>query len=233
MDELALVSVPGNCAGVGVGLLLEQVDVFREAAVKGRDWGEVARCQYDGIFRGVTDASDEDLRLIAGIYEEENVGRVVDGSRVRPAFEPLDSPLEDISLSLDVDGTGCREGFRLTPKDDGREIETPHGRFRRVKLRVLCMDQDLVIPERVKIEATVCFQGPPEFSTSLSLDAVVVPAGDNDGKSMVRWIQLGMLEEKLVLQLGFRSQPCERTEMRRTDFVLEQAFLSQPLPESS
>ena len=93
------------------------------------DWDQVAWDQFEDVFSKVTDAPDEDHRLIADIYNEETIGCIV-GTDVTNVFEPLHSPLEDILLSFyNFDGLCRRECYVLTQKGEETEIQTPRNRF--------------------------------------------------------------------------------------------------------
>ena len=149
-------------------------------------------------------------------------------------FEPLHSPLEDILLSFyNFDGLCRRECYVLTQKGEGTEIQTPHNRFQCITLKVLLMEFDLSFPANVEVEAKIRLKGPQEFTKILSSKNIALPIEHGDTK--IQWCKLGTLEEKLLPQFGFRVQQekTERTDIILQGFVIDQAYLSQPLPNSS
>ena len=84
MDELSLMYVPdcsnaGSIDGKGMAVLMEQIDELRESILKVCDcnhdwdcWAQVGKDQLERIYSEITDGSDEDLRLIATIFNEDH-----------------------------------------------------------------------------------------------------------------------------------------------------------------
>ena len=81
MDELAI-SDASNQGGASVGdnlFKFQQVAVYRERVLKGKDWKEIAKAQLTYIFT-MTDATDPYLKRMADMYCDEAVEGVLEPS---------------------------------------------------------------------------------------------------------------------------------------------------------
>jgi hypothetical protein len=252
MDELSIMSVP-DCnstnttrSGTGMNVLMEQVDQIRELILKegDHDWEQVGMSQIESIYSKITDASDKDLRLIATIYNEENIhfGHGIDttGSETAPV-DLYTTPLELITICIcNTNDNGGDKGkeekdfeniFNLIPSrdDDSTTVQTPNGPFQRMKLTIVQTGDFnyLFSPSQnngFKLQANLSFKnivGVTQFIIDL-----VLPDKSKSTKKM-EWIQLGKLEDKLVLQLGFKHNRNDEND----SYELEQAFLARPAEE--
>lgn len=245
MDELSLMYVP-ECGGsgsgtnsTGVSVLMEQIDQVRECLLKecNNDWVQVAKYHLDSIYSKTTDANDEDLRLIASIYNEEDINfclgdKCLNPDKIEPnVFRPiLDQIIISISESNDVDNEiNNVDVFNLIPneKDDGVLVQTPNGPFHRRKLAIVNTGDlgqffgSSPNPRRLKLKANISFKSVTGFQ-HLGID-FDLPTRTKSTKN-IEWIQLGTLENNLVLQLGFKHCSEDSTE----NYSLEQAYLAQP-----
>lgn len=258
MDELSLMYVPessnvGSVDGKGMAVLMEQIDRIRESILKecNCDWDQVAIDQMDRIYSKVTDGTDEDLRLIATIFNEEHYDFGFEGSSstsepsaVDPVVTaPQMKQLKAINIRVckkDDDNEDGNEEvkrdfldvFNLCPNEDdeGIIVQTPYGPFRRKKLVIEQTGDFMQLysssRQRLDIEANLSFHGVvgiQQFITDLILPDV------NNVTKRVEWVQLGKLENELVLQLGFK---CDVDDTNRA-YMLVQAFIAQPSEDKS
>lgn len=245
MDELSLMYVPdSNNNGSGNNaMLMEQIDQLRESIFTEckRDWDQVVSNQLESIFSSVTDGTDEDLRLIATIYNEDSIDCCLGDSGIHLEslkFDPsMRTQLERIYICVcencknDNETSGAEknfvEVFTLTPdrQDEGIIVQTPNGPFQRIKLVIEQSGDFTQIFERsnqsLKIQANISYKhvtGVKRLNQALDL------AGGKCSDSKVEWVQLGKLEDKLVLQLGFKRD----VDNTNKGYLLEQAYMAQP-----
>jgi zinc finger MYND domain-containing protein 10 len=76
MDELQIMEVP-DASNTGSVFMLQQVSVSREKVVKGRNWKEAADRVFETVFT-MTDKDDKDLRRMADLYADDDVGQVIE-----------------------------------------------------------------------------------------------------------------------------------------------------------
>ena len=89
MDELAVMDVPESSNGNGSVFMLQQVSVQREKLIKNRDWKAAADRAMKEVFT-MTDRDDMDLRRMADLYADDEVGEILDPQ------QKSDKELEDI-----------------------------------------------------------------------------------------------------------------------------------------
>ena len=95
MDELSITEVAEPQTLKDGAFLFQQVPVLRESILKNRNWNDVADEQLKCIFT-MSDKTDMDLRRIAELYADDDVGNVLD-----PVHgEGVDDDLEEISHQL-------------------------------------------------------------------------------------------------------------------------------------
>ena len=218
MDELALMNVPETCTGQGSALLIQQVDKLREDILRNYDWQDVAETQFRSVFSKTTDAEDEDIRLLATLYDDEYFGSSLDSDPVEKNVVPL--PITMISLSTD----STKDAFLLTPFDDGEIIQTDRGDVRRIKLKIhSTFDQPPLFDKLLCLKAVISVNQIENYK-SLALNTTL---SDDEKKS--QWIQLGQTEKDgYALQLSFKmAKACRHNGITR--FELRQAFVSQAL----
>ena len=220
MDELALMHVPETSTGQGAALLMQQVDTLRESIVKDQDWATVGKQQFDSIFSKYTDAQDEDLRLIAEIYNEDNVGIWLDINSSEQ-MDLMSMPITLVSLSVQVNNCMV-DVYNLSPCDEGTILPAARGNFRRTKMKLHSVAEDAFqFGKKLVLRAVVSVGGFENFKT-LSLDSHLSEENEN----AMQWIQMGRTEEdKLVLQLGFKVSQQTNEHV----YELRQAFVSQPV----
>jgi hypothetical protein len=215
MDELALLNVPETSTGQGAALLMQQIDRLREDILKRQNWQKLVGLQCWSFF-AASDAQDEDLRLIASIYDEENVG----------CLQPL-----ALSLPVTSVGIGCIQGsvkvnvFNLTPTDKFTVLQTENNvSFRRTKMKVhYTTDKAFLFGKDLFLEATISVHQIPNFKM-LSLKMSL----SRDEDSTMQWIQLGRTEDGFALQLGLKLS-AEQGDPSAPSFELRQAYISQPV----
>lgn len=95
MDELAITEVAEPHNLKDGAFLFQQVPILREGILKNRNWGEVAENQMRDVFT-MTDKTDTDLRRIAELYADDDVGNVLDPV----AGQGADDDLEEIGHQL-------------------------------------------------------------------------------------------------------------------------------------
>jgi len=248
MDQLSLMHVPdhssGNSSnGAGMTVLMEQIDRVREALLNKchHRWDEVVESQFDLIFSKITDSTDEDLRLIATIYDEESIHFEHNHDNVSEsdAVDPVLMPLELISISMCKDNgkeTSRKEEFidmfNLTPShsDESTAVQTPSGLFQRRKLKITQIGdfKELLTSSNggLKMQANLSFKnivGVKQFVVDLVLPEVI------DSNKKMEWVQLGKLDDKLVLQMGFK---ITHDEHNHESYDLVQAYVAQPTEEA-
>ena len=134
--------------------------------------------------------------------------------------------------------------FRLDLGDEASSsssttvVDSPHGKFRRTKCTVTLLDGSdasvVVVPSNAKVVAKVYFDGFDHTPTTLEVESIDLPTSSDGVKTKKEWRQAGRLEEKLVVQLGFKMIPDEETEGSPTSsssspkWILSHAFVSQP-----
>ena len=249
MEELSLMSVPdynGN-SNTGFGtMLMEQVDQVREHVLDGctDDWKSVFNLQFDTIFSKVDDSNDEDLRLISNIYDEA-ISRLEDSQPVvhsQPnTLTTTPKVLKQVTITLTCDGCDVvedkansndelNEVYQLTLGDESVIIQTPKGQFKRNKLIIMPngdIDSFTAGSSKtniIKIQAEITFQqivGVTKLGSELKLSK------SNHDTEKTQWIQMGKLENDLVLQLGFRKIGKEDG----VHYSLVQAFMAHPCDE--
>ena len=243
MDELSFMNVPesGGSTGQGSAFLMQQIAILRDSLIRGRVWKDVSRRQFDEIFSKVTDSTDEELRLIADIYTENNFVESFVGNRtsIEDLYEPMAEPLDGITIIVATNGIDV-DAFSLTQKmKSSKVIETPHGQFRRTKLKISSIEENdqkkVVITPSSVIKANASFSGSGTFTKMLQCSMKVIDGdGEKDSSSDVstkKWLQLVSLQEKIIIQLGFKcrqSDGCTRNSTDELSYELDQAFLSQP-----
>ena len=252
MDELAIMNVPevGSSAGHGIGagaaLLMQQVDQIRESIVKTHlhgkdcDWRKVQENQFQSIFAICTDSNDEDLRMIADIYNEDNLGSFVThtsaGTGTRTGINTIPSstgtsdkdavdkqplmsvPVTMIVLRAEVNGS-MSDVYNLIPHEDETAVQSNDGVVLRSKLKLHSVhDNSLLFEEKLSLEAFLCIDHFDKFKT-ISLDAGL----DIESKK-IQWVQMGRIEEEsYAIQLGFKK--CAKNDDNKDVFLLRQAFV--------
>ena len=117
-------------------------------------------------------------------------------------------------------------------------IQTPHGPFKRCQLEIQEeMDAELEFLDyhNMFIEGRISFEeSKNSMPKILQVNCCLLEDFDStssrtSNSSEIRWVQLGKLEERVVLQLGFKQKLFnEATNEGENSFVLQQAFFSQP-----
>ena len=230
MDELSLMSVPKSSVGNGSALLMHQVDAMRDAIFRDRNWDEVAKNQVTDIFYKVTDATDDDLRLISEVYSIDGIEGIL-GERY--PIDPLTQPVEKVRLSFTKRGSSDCDVFVFGPSDSAKMVHTDLGTFRRVQLVLQRADDNAVatwlIESDTKVTAVVNFQ---ETSyTSTLEDSLTLPTGETSMSSK-KWCQIGSIQDRIILQLCFaRDTACSNGP--GASYLLKQVFFSQPASEET
>jgi zinc finger MYND domain-containing protein 10 len=212
MDELSLMHVPEASIAEGVNLLLQEVDTIRDKILKDWDLDGLSNKIFDSVFSNVTDSNDNDLRLIATIYDEMLVGELTSTKSMNHLSYA--KPIEYVCLKVSRDVS-----FWLKPGCEKSILQSTYGTVTRSKLEIASNSKDFLFTEDMELVAVISFEGDcysKELKASATFDG-------NSGKA-THWIQLGNSSEMLVLQLGFKPQ----TE-NQSVFELHYAFLSQPL----
>ena len=243
MDELALMNVPENSSGHGSALMMQQVAAVRDNIVRGKNWENVAKDQFEAIWSKVSDAKDEDLRKISDIYNEEGIEDIL--GEAKP-FEITSQPIQ--SVVFDVEGVG-KKAFRIKQGQEAVLVDTAHGNFNRFKLiptkmeaddddgiEILGLDDAGVLPHDCKITATVTFAGEIPHVAELTLEDAELAVGEKKDVPAKCWKQVGSLAEKLVCQLGFERHVNEGPEGPSGNKtygykISDTVFVSQPLWE--
>lgn len=222
MDELALLNVPETSTGQGAALLMQQIDRLREDVLNCQNWQELVDLQCRSFFTA-SDAQDEDLRLIASVYDEENVGCMLDNKTNFFETQPLVLPVTSV-------GIGCNQGsvmvnvYNLTPTDKFTVLQTENNAFRRTKMKVHCTtDEAFIFGKDLVLEATISVHQIPNFKM-LSLETSL----SRDKDSAIQWIQLGRTGDGFALQLGLKLS-AEQGDPSAPSFELRQAYISQPV----
>lgn len=215
MDELSLLNVP-HTSNVANGLLLmQEIDSLRNSLVKGKNFSSLSKQIYENNFSKVTDISDDDLRLIATIYDEDVIGEAT----TSPSNEHQQFSSSVIDIHLKLFG---KEVCLLKPTKENAVVTGANGSLMRSKLDInsLCDDGKLFpADENLRIEAWISFA---TFACSKLLSASTNITRGADGK--IHWIQLGKSSQMLVIQLGFKP-----SEANSDIFELCHAYLSQPV----
>jgi len=232
MDELSIMDVPENCAGRDHPFLLQQVAVVRDSLMKHVDWEEVARAQFREIFSVVTDTKDQDLILISDLFNIEGIEDVY-GYQVEEVQDPLSRPVKHMSLSFRSPTDETPMALILMCSDGSAgEVDTAAGKFCRWKMEQEKNNKVRLSHDISEITCTVSYEGDAPFVVEKICRDLGLPATkerDTGSKSRTkkRWIQLGSVEEKLVVQVGLH---CHGKEDQQWSLELGQVFLSQPLP---
>jgi hypothetical protein len=240
MDQLSLMNVPESANSVGMTVLMEQIDQLRESLFNEseKDWDQIAAYQFETTYSKTIDSIDEDLRLIATIYNEDNVDFCFgdyDKEKIIARPDSLHVAKVEICIS-DLDhesgkGDTFIDVFTLTPYDEDESIivQTPSGPFRRMKLEIeptgdfhrFCKNSN-----HHKLQANISFKG------VVGIKQLIVDVDfpqDTNATKKVEWVQLGKLEDKLVIQLGFR----RNDEDVHTIYNLDQAYMAEPADTNS
>ena len=257
MDQLAIMSVSESSSGQGSALLMQQVDTIRGEITQGKDWATVMQKQYADVFSKVTDAKDEDLKRISEVYSGDIVEDVI-GDAEMHSTDHISHPIEEIVVSVASDmSSETVDIFMLKSNENGGGIGVPteYGLFTRIGLNVLRVDgenKEWPIPPNAKVVTKVMFKGPYCHSKSFTCEDVCLPSYDfmpdkkeDSGvpKSLPsrEWRQLGSLQERLVLQLGFKRlshfpvremSDSDGTPSKVACYELDRAFLSKPVEGS-
>jgi hypothetical protein len=235
MDELSLMNVPDHSSttGTGMNVLLDQIDLHRESTLKKsqHEWDNVIQSQLKSIFSGVTDSTDEDLRLIATIFDEDDFIHALSNNADKTQGTPLKDKAGEIShvhICARKDGdketdSSLHELFKLTPNEDfeGITIQTPNGPFRRTMLNIeqlgyvdkFFQSKSLIVYAKLFFEEVHLVK---QYSSELGIEI--------ESKKQFEWIQLGKIEDDLVIQLGFKRQGDDLNNLLN----LDQAFLAKP-----
>ena len=240
LNELSLMSVPdisrSGTSGSGMAMLMEQIDQVRESVLKSckGKLDQVIEFQIESIFSKLTDATDEDLRLIATIYdaEDSNFAPINSVSTDDTRIYPLVAPLEIITIRISKSDyktevmKDFEDVFNLKPcrNNEERIVQTPHGLFKRTKLEIIPLIDSAHLStsthNNLKLQANLSFKnivGVTQFVTDLNFPH------ETQGSKKTAWFQLGKIEDKLVLQLGFK--------LHDNEYILEKAFISHATNE--
>lgn len=248
MDELALMNVPESSTGQGSALLMQQVSLVRESIIKGKEWGKVAKVQYEEIFSNMTDATDNLLRNISDIYSMDGIENVI-GNYQCSTFELTSQKVGDVILRVLVPSDNSQsddyEEFEIfVTKSSGNStiVETNDGPFKRTKMNITSLDDgkiDEPIPQNSKIELSINFEGEMPHSISLYCDDVNLPcsvdANEIESFPSVEWRQFGSLQEKIAVQVGFKKLRKGFVKYGTTlaCYKIQTIFLSQPSIDAS
>jgi len=231
MDQLALLFVPEASTGMGAALLMQQVELIRESLVRGRNWTTVGQTQYDNIFSNLNDSNDPELRLISSIYDEDAIDALIGYGRA-PVEQNDQQQLGGVTLNVVDVGDESAKRFQMSPIGEETIIQTPRGPFRRTRLQIdssVGPTENVLVPSKVKLEATILFQGHRPGSKTLESEIILSHTNTEktrEKKNQLEWKQLGSLEENLVLQLAFEYFS---TINDPRHYRVVQAFLSQPV----
>lgn len=256
MDELAVTDVPESTTGRGAALRLQQVDAVRERLLgrRGNDddrWEAVARAQFRDVFSRVTDAGDDALRSISeDVYSMDGVEDVLDdGDAARRAA----SAARVGAVTLRFRDDDATETYALVPATEDAAaaavvVDTPHGPFERSRMDATrasdaddATSTDVVCPNAAAF-VDVTFEGRYPFTTTLECADLRLPSlsDDNDGDDErfdsfpnVEWRQIGSMQERLALQIGFRKVSNKDDHVRYGPrriacYALHTAFMSKP-----
>lgn len=94
MDELAISDVPEPLTSIGAGgvFMFQQVAMYREKLMRGRDWPALADQQIQSVFT-MTDKTDAYLRRLAEFYTDDGVEAILEPQSRQPA--PHDADPDD------------------------------------------------------------------------------------------------------------------------------------------
>lgn len=239
MDQLSLMNVPESTNSVGMTVLMEQIDQLRETLFSEcqKNWDQVASYQFETTYSKTTDSIDEDLRLIATIYNEDNVDFCFgnyDPENILAQDSLHLAKVEICICNVDHGSNGCDtfvDVFTLRPNDEDESIiiQTPSGPFRRMKLEIeptgdfmrFCKNSN-----NSKLQANISFKG------VVGVKQLIVDVDfsqDTKATKNIEWVQLGKLEDKLVIQLGFR----RNEEDEHAIYNLEQAYVAEPSEDNA
>lgn len=221
MDELSLMNVPEAATGQGSALLMQQIDCIREDITgSNTNYYKVGQSQFLSIFSKYTDAQDQDLRLIAGIYSEDNIGTYFDGSMEGTNDIPIVLPVSYVTIEI-VENGNSYVLANLTMTGDPTTVESECGKATQTKMKVHKEKSGLIEQSGVLVRAQFSSENIHNFkmfelNTSFSSET-----------TSIQWIQLGKIElDGYALQLGFKARVIDD---RLEGFSLRQAFLSTSL----
>ena len=235
MDELSLLTVSDCSTGQGAAFLMQQVSTMRETILKDQDWDKVANDQYKLIFSRIIDSKDDELRLIASIYNDDFIENIAVDNATNAQYKNMSMPIHHITLSAEINGL-LTEIVILTTKEsvDPSFVETPFGKFKRTKLSMMKSSENNVaqILPNANLTAIIAFDAESDYCIKLECKNIDLPSLTNESsRSRIKeWRQLGTLEKGIVLQLGLKINPYggDALEKGTCTYVLNQAFISQP-----
>lgn len=236
MDELALMDVPETSTGQGSTLLMQQVDRLRENLVRGKNWREVSTFQVKSIFSKCADGTDEDLRLIAGIYNEDLAGNLLEYSssinlkeRDEEGLSSVSMPITLATIRAEVDGK-MEDVYNLTPvgNAEGGIVENNGRHFQRTKMKfnynqdVPAGSEPFLFQKELSLEVVLSCEKFPNFKTISSSGSI----GSLVENNKLQWIQMGRTkEDNYFIQLGFKMS--HGRDKINSKFALRQAFVSR------
>ena len=239
MDELSLMSVPESCSGQGSALLMQQVPLVRDAIIRGKEWGKIAKTQYEQIFSQVTDAKDVILRNIGEIYTLDSFDDVI-GEHRFANFELTAQSVDSIILTVFENKIENKTfEYILNPAGASTSIETNRGPYQRTKLSISKLDEDhTVIHQNCRIEITIKFEQDIPHKVLLKCEDINLPSTEDIDKinslPSVEWRQFGSINEKIVVQIGFRKTEHDviRHGSKYACYKIHTGFLSRPTDET-
>jgi hypothetical protein len=202
MDELALMAVPENSTTNNSGLMMQQVASTRDKIVRNKDWPAIAEQQYKTIWSKVTDAKDEDVRKIGGIYDMEGIEDVL--GEAKP-YELNSLPITKVTVCAGKDSVA---EFKVKAGDKGTVVDTAddgkYTRFKLVHVSTQAADKTKALHPNVPLAVLVEFDSDhlavPHVVT-LTLDDAAFETGEKIPAKV--WKQVGGTPDKLVCQIAF------------------------------
>jgi len=245
MDELALMSVPENSTGHGSALLMQQVSLIRDSIIRGEDWDDVAKIQYETIFSKITDSKDEILKNIADIYSLDEVEDILGNS---PNYDLTSQKVGGSILKVLYKGNQEKNGgvaniYILKLVGDSTITDSSNGTFKRTKMEISHIqkeeEENEGIPHDSRMEIDIEFVGELPHKICLKCEALDLPRIESyenfESLPKMQWRQLGSIQEKIVVQIGLRrlSKPIanDNCDVTTSSYELHTAFLSQPCVE--
>lgn len=208
LERLNEMTVPGETESPA----LEETDGILLKLTKDKNWAMVCSDQYEEIFSKISDANDELLHHWGLIHFSNPVFPTPKPQR---RGQPDSDNVESIRLELECNDAAVQVAKLCLAEDKGREEDTSHGTFLRRKLEVIecppqCLHPNAACGLTINFENRVQKQlrcanlklAAPDLEMAVVGESLVVP----ESIPLREWRQLGLVEQGLVVQLGFRRQ---------------------------
>mmetsp|Transcript_5218 Transcript_5218/g.7951 ORF Transcript_5218/g.7951 Transcript_5218/m.7951 type:complete len:694 (-) Transcript_5218:12-2093(-) len=200
------------------------------------------------------DGIENVLAVVGGNVPPRKQNEEVDeSSSVEEEEDIVSKPLESVLLCVEhPDKEESISQFECKPLvgDDGTTTQTPNGLFRRMKMEICQINaaddystngiQLTTIPSNSTLVANIFF-GNGKHSIELQCDDVNLPSvskenvnGDDSGGKVEQksrpakvWRQIGSIQERIVVQIGFKLVAVSNCEGSDETYVIDQVFVSQ------